>query len=466
MQKIILTTLLACLAFNFSHAQKIATPTDVLKLVSTEYNKRISLWDNPENRIDINKISLQLPKQNNSGQTLGILKKEVSGDPANPAFKSIPPTNAKMLEEVSVNGYISQKGGDPTIEYTVLKQKDFKDMATTNVADLIQGKVAGAEVIKSSGDPLASSQISIHGVSSLNQNNPLYVIDGVIQPSSGAGSNINPNDIASITVIKDASGCAIYGSAAAGGVIIVNTKTGKEFSGGYSSLVTLKSMEDVDYIENIQSAAKDNLYARYLSLEPEFRHNMNFYLDMALYFFEQGSTEHINEMLNKASAISDDYNQDYQSQLALAYVCEYTKHFDKAINIYTKLHENYSTDLRVARNLAWAYFENNRYDTAVNILYNGIIATGDDATDRQTIRMKDIMLADMNMIIALHKDSIDVTYIPKGIIKSVPADMRIIMEINNSGFANLTVSPSHKHTMDFNAPLNSEKDRVQIASTD
>lgn len=466
MQKIILTTLLACMAFSFSHAQRTASSADVLKLVSTEYNKRINLWDKPENYIDINKIELISPKQNNSGQTLGILKKEVTGDPVNPIIKPVPPANAKMLEEVSVNGYITQKGGDPTIEYTVLKQKDFKDMATTNVADLIQGKVAGAEVIKSSGDPLASSQITIHGVSSLNLVNPLYIIDGVIQPTSGAGSNINPNDIASITVVKDAAGCAIYGSAAAGGVIIVNTKTGKEFSGGYSSLVTLKSMEDVDYIESIQNAAKDNLYARYLSLEPEYRHNMNFYLDMSMYFFEQGVTEHINEMLNKASAISDDYNEDYQSQLALAYVCEYTKFFDKAINIYTKLHESYGADLRITRNLAWAYFESNRYDTAVNILYNGIIATGDDATNRQTIKMKDIMLADLNMIIALHKDSLDISYIPKEIIKSVPADMRIIMEINNSGFANLTVSPSHKHTIDFNAPVNNEKDRIQIASDD
>ena len=87
---------------------------------------------------------------------------------------------------------------------------------------LLQGRVAGVEVIKASGEPGASSQITIRGVSSLNQANPLYIIDGVQQ----SGDNINPQDIATIDVLKDASAAAIYGAAAAGGVIIITTKKG------------------------------------------------------------------------------------------------------------------------------------------------------------------------------------------------------------------------------------------------
>jgi len=102
----------------------------------------------------------------------------------------------------------------------------IKNLPTQDVATALQGRVAGVEVVSPSGEPGQTSQITIRGVSSLNNANPLYVVDGVIQYNSG-GNNINPNDIESIDVLKDASAAAIYGSAAAGGVIIITTKRGK-----------------------------------------------------------------------------------------------------------------------------------------------------------------------------------------------------------------------------------------------
>lgn len=473
MQKISLA-LLTCFILSYSYGQKQTGSSDILKLVATEYNKRISLWGNAGDMININNILFSssqkidsVPTMREVYKSLGILEPPLKINNPATAIQTAKPLSERtvVLSEVVLNGYIKQTSEVPMGNFTVLKAKDFRDMPTTNIADLLQGKVAGAEVIKASGDPNASSQISIHGISSLNQNNPLYVIDGVIQPFAGAGSNINPNDIASITVLKDAGSCAIYGAAAAGGVILITTKSGKE-SAGYNSLVTLRSMEDVDYIESIRNTEKENLYLKYLSLEPQFRHNMNFYLDMALYFYEKNATEYIDEMLGKAAIISADYGNDYQSQLALAYVDEYTKHFNKAIDIYTRLYQSYGQDLHIIRNLAWTYFENNNYDTAVNILYNGIISAGENATDRQTIRMKDIMLADMNMIIALYKDKINDNYIPKEIIKPVPVDMRVLLEINNNGFANLTVAPSRKHSINFDRPIGSNHERLQTASDD
>ncbi|HWJ89536.1 MAG TPA: TonB-dependent receptor plug domain-containing protein, partial [Flavisolibacter sp.] len=127
------------------------------------------------------------------------------------------------LEQVVVVGYGTQKRKDVTGAIGSVKGEAIKNLPVQNVAEALQGRVSGVEVTKSSGEPGTSAQITIRGVSSLNQPNPLYIIDGV----RGSGDNINPQDIASIDVLKDASAASIYGAAAAGGVVIVTTKKGQ-----------------------------------------------------------------------------------------------------------------------------------------------------------------------------------------------------------------------------------------------
>jgi TonB-linked SusC/RagA family outer membrane protein len=143
---------------------------------------------------------------------------------------------ATELEDVTVNtvniGYGIQKRKDVTGSIASVSGKDIKDLPTQSVAGALEGRVAGVDVTNSSGQPGVQPQITIRGVSSLNQPNPLYIIDGVRQATNSvgdgpdAGNNINPADIASIDILKDASAMAIYGSAAAGGVIIITTKKG------------------------------------------------------------------------------------------------------------------------------------------------------------------------------------------------------------------------------------------------
>ena len=121
-----------------------------------------------------------------------------------------------------VIGYGVQKKKDVTGAISSISGNVIKDLPVQNIAEAIQGRVAGVEVTKESGEPGTSAQITIRGVSSLNQPVPLYIIDGV----RGSGDNINPKDIASIDILKDASAASIYGAAAAGGVIIITTKKG------------------------------------------------------------------------------------------------------------------------------------------------------------------------------------------------------------------------------------------------
>ena len=143
-------------------------------------------------------------------------------------------TDAEQLDDIIVVGYGVQKKSDITGSITSLKSDNFNRGVVTNPGQLLQGKVSGVNVSSVSGEPGASQNIIIRGVGSLRSGTtPLFVIDGFVIDNStiGIASNplnfINPQDIASIDVLKDASATAIYGARAANGVIVVTTKRGK-----------------------------------------------------------------------------------------------------------------------------------------------------------------------------------------------------------------------------------------------
>lgn len=130
------------------------------------------------------------------------------------------------LNEVVVVGYGTQRKKDLTGAIAQIKADDFKGYAVTGFDQAIQGKVAGVTVVSNSGEPGGSVSIKIRGVGSINGNSdPLYIIDGI--PSDGGLNSINPNDIETIDIMKDASASAIYGSRASNGVVIVTTRKGK-----------------------------------------------------------------------------------------------------------------------------------------------------------------------------------------------------------------------------------------------
>ena len=135
--------------------------------------------------------------------------------------------DAQVLENIVVIGYGRAKKNDLTGSVTAIKPDDMSKGITNNATDMLVGKVAGVDVITGGGTPGAGAQIRIRGGSSLNaSNDPLYVIDGLtIDGNTATGMSnilamINPNDIETFTVLKDASATAIYGSRASNGVIL------------------------------------------------------------------------------------------------------------------------------------------------------------------------------------------------------------------------------------------------------
>ena len=158
-------------------------------------------------------------------------------------------TAGELLDEVVVVGYGSVKKSDLTGAVTAVSEEEFNKGVITSPEELIQGRAAGVQITQTSGEPGAGVNIRIRGTSSVRGgNNPLFVIDGVPLSGdettaggsgSGLGSSaaknplnfLNPNDIASIDILKDASATAIYGSRGANGVVIITTKSGQEGKG-------------------------------------------------------------------------------------------------------------------------------------------------------------------------------------------------------------------------------------------
>ena len=128
------------------------------------------------------------------------------------------------LKELVVVGYGTQKKSDVTGSVSSVKGKDITSIATSSVAQTLQGKVAGVLVTPTSGSPGDGAVIRIRGTGTLNNSDPFYVVDGLLSDDI---SFVNPNDVESVEVLKDASATAIYGSRGANGVIIVTTKHGK-----------------------------------------------------------------------------------------------------------------------------------------------------------------------------------------------------------------------------------------------
>lgn len=186
--------------------------------------------------------------------------------------------DSKVLENVVVIGYGRAKKNDLTGSVTAIKPDDMNKGLQVSAQDMLQGKIAGVNVVNNGGEPGGGATIKIRGGSSLNaSNDPLIVIDGLamdnygMQGMSNPLNLVNPADIESFTVLKDASATAIYGSRASNGVIIITTKKGRKgqkptitYNGNVSvSAVTgklnvLSGSEYVDYIKGRTGLSGDD----------------------------------------------------------------------------------------------------------------------------------------------------------------------------------------------------------------
>jgi len=136
--------------------------------------------------------------------------------------------DSQSLNEVVVIGYGTQKKADLTGSVANINAEKLNTQSNVNLGLALQGKIAGVDIVTQGGSPGSGTKVMIRGIGTLNNSNPLYIVDGMYMDNI---DHINTNDIASIDVLKDASSAAIYGSRAANGVVIISTKEGTNTEG-------------------------------------------------------------------------------------------------------------------------------------------------------------------------------------------------------------------------------------------
>jgi len=170
----------------------------------------------------------------------------------------------KQLQEVVVMGYGSVKKSEVLGAVGSVSMKETSSRTYNNAAELLQGTVAGVTVINNGGDPTSEPTINIRGIGSLNKETPLIVLDGIIY--SGSLNTINPNDIGSISVLKDAASAAIYGARASGGVILITSKKGVSerinvnvnYQGGFQNVAKKLDVLNAAEYADAMNTARDN----------------------------------------------------------------------------------------------------------------------------------------------------------------------------------------------------------------
>ncbi|MGZ8545298.1 MAG: TonB-dependent receptor plug domain-containing protein, partial [Flavisolibacter sp.] len=299
-----------------------------------------------------------------------------------------------------------------------------------DIQQVLSGRVPGVSMTPAAiTTPGAAGSITIRGISSISGNSqPLYVLNGI--PMDGNINDvISVNDIESITVLKDASAAAIYGSRAVNGVIVISSKkymsSGNEYSGSYR----LRDMDDEDYLVKLKETGLQLKWQAYQELRLDYGDHPNYYLDVAQHLFENGLTTQAISIIMNAAEVS---NGDQAVLRAIGYSFESWKKFDKASEIYRQLLLNQPKNLVNYHDLAWSLYQEGKVEEAVRLLYSGIVLNFEEYEYHYT-NFKALLLNDMNAMIHIHSNQLDFSFIPKSLLKPMPVDLRIVMTSNFNG---------------------------------
>ncbi|HEY2720184.1 MAG TPA: VIT domain-containing protein [Chitinophagaceae bacterium] len=401
---------------------------DIIKNVAVSYNSMLRQLDKNVKIIQLDTLEHQTPVSFQTSPESGP-ENELLGRVARLSFGS----RVSDLQEVVVTGYGSVLKENLTSSVSFYRGNQIQQ--GLSIEQNLAGKVAGISVFTTGNYFINQPNISIRGISSLPNNNPLYIIDGL--PIQGNPNNyIDINNIESITVLKDAASTAIYGGNSGNGVILINSKRGRNYSYyNYSGRYRLRDMEDIEYMQLLKSAKSNERLLMYQGLRGEYGNEANFYFDVAQYFFEVGLKNDALPILLNAAEVSEG---DESTLRAIAFVLESWKYFSEAINVYKSLVQSDPYNLHLRRDLAWAYYQNGNYQEAVNTLYQSIKLNL--LTDENSCRsFKAGILDDMNAIIAIKKSHLDISMIPAELIKPLAVDLKVMIEGNGSESFGVTV---------------------------
>jgi len=264
---------------------------------------------------------------------LGYVSQEIPA--ANSIINVTLKEDTKALDEVVVVGYGTQKKSDITGAVASVGEDQLKGQPVTNVSQALQGRVAGVQITSNSGAPGSSMHVRIRGIGTINNADPLYVVDGL--PVENIDF-VNPSDITSVEVLKDASASAIYGSRGANGVVLITTKSGKYNSKGKVTLDTYYGFQNV--IDNWNTTTGPEWY----SIEEKLNETRTHPADLSVYDKNQ-NTNWMKAITRTAPMKNVNFNvtggsKDLTYSLSLGYL-------DQAGTVLGTDYSRYTTNLNV-----------------------------------------------------------------------------------------------------------------------
>jgi TonB-dependent SusC/RagA subfamily outer membrane receptor len=254
----------------------------------------------------------------------------------------------------------------------VIHAKDIKNVNTADLATAIAGRVPGLQITSESSSGFGENTLGlrIRGVSSLNGSGaPLYIIDGVAIENPIGNNIINPNEIQSITVLKDINATTLYGSRAANGAIVINSKKISSYDRTKWTTYHLYSMEDVDYLTELHNADRKEIWQTFETLKQEYGHSVNFYIDAADVFNKYHNAKDAKNILLSALEIAVNSNDN----LMIAYALDEYGWHEHARMIYEKVGDAEMAHVaNMYRNIAISYLLENKKQEAANAYYKAI----------------------------------------------------------------------------------------------
>ena len=355
---------------------------------------------------------------------------------------------SSSLNEVVVTGYGTQLKKDMTGSVATVDASVFKSMPVTSAEQLLQGQVAGVTVVNN-GAPGAPGDVYIRGMANFGNKKPLYIVDGAEVPDM---SILNPNDIESISVLKDATSTAVYGVNAGNGVIVVTTKRGKFIpvpdsaaaiqsnppappanrasstnAGSTGGISVTYRQKEPDYLTNIKKTDRVNQYQKYLELRDAFKSNPVYYFDVADYFIKTGNKELGTRILSNLAELD---LGSYELYKMLGYKLKQLEDYEGEMFAFKKVTELRPLDPQSFRDYALALEDAGEHQQALDLLYEAMTKSYTPDADGLYRGIQETFLPEINRIIALYRDKLDLSKISETIIKPMPVDIRIVMDWN------------------------------------
>lgn len=337
-------------------------------------------------------------------------------------------SSSAQLNEVVIVGYSAQRKRDVTGSISTVTPQPAPPAA---INQTLNGRVEGVQV---NGAPGGSTQVFVRGNSTSAEKAPLYVVDGVVVNSI---ASINPNDIDNISVLKDANATAIYGSRGAGGVVIVTSKNAAARSAINDTVATVPrpalgisvnyTATEKDYIKALKAAPKAQLYSTYLKLRESNAANPVFYFEVAGHLLNIGNRELGMRVLSNLAELD---LESYEHYRMLGYKLKQAGDTRGALYAFKKITELRPMEPQSYRDYGLALDDDGQHQQALDVLYDALTRHYSDEASSLYDGIEEVMLPEINRIIAVNKGKLNLSKINKKLIKPMPVDVRIVMDWN------------------------------------